>query len=153
MDPAERAFHQYLKSLSDGTVSHTFSKHLELAFKDWNGPEWEIRHFNPFLAFGEYSAQVNRYLQSFPLSQLFISLYEDTQADYDRWFSELLSFLHVDADFRPPEVEVPSKPHLPVGRSLPHLASEDRGRLVDYYRADILRLQELINRDLSAWLR
>jgi hypothetical protein len=153
MDPAERAFHQYLKSLSDGTVSHDFSEHLELAFKDRSGPELEIRHFNPFLAFGEYSEQVNRYLQTFPRSQLFISLYEDTQTDYDRWFDEVLAFLHVDTKFRPSEVEVPSMPRFPVRHPTQHILPEDRGRLVDHYRADILRLQELINRDLSAWLR
>jgi len=153
MDPAERAFHQYLKSLSDETVSHSFSKHLELAFRDRSGPESEIRHFNPFLAFGKYSEQVNRYLQSFPRSQLFISLYEDSQADYDRWFGEVLSFLQVDTSFTPPDVDVPSKPHLPKGCRIPRLLSGDRVTLVDYYRADILHLQELISRDLSAWLR
>jgi hypothetical protein len=153
MDPAERAFHQYLKSLSDKTVSHSFSKHLELAFRDRSGPESEIRHYNPFLAFGQYSEQVSRYLQSFPRSQLFISLYEDTQADYDRWFGGVLSFLQVDTSFGPPDVEVPSKPHLPECCPMPAHLSEDRARLVDYYRADILRLQQLIGRDLSAWLR
>jgi hypothetical protein len=153
MDPAERAFHQYLKSLSDATVSHDFSRHLELAFKDRSWPGSEIRHFNPFLAFGEYSEQVNRYLRSFPRSQLLISLYEDTQANYDRWFSELLSFLQVDPDFRPPDVEVPSKPHFPEGLPEPRILPEDRSRLVDYYRADVLRLQKLIGRDLSTWLR
>ena len=153
MDPAERAFHQYLKSLSDETVSHPFSKHLELAFSDSSGPDSEIRHFNPFLAFGEYFEQVNRYLQSFSRSQLFISLYEDSQADYDRWFGEVLSFLQVDTSFNPPDVDVPSKPHLPKGCRIPRLLSGDRVTLVDYYRADILHLQELISRDLSAWLR
>ncbi len=153
MDPAERAFRQYLKSLSDETVSHPFSKHLELAFRDSIGPATEIRHFNPFLAFGEYSEQVSRYLRSFPRSQLFISLYEDSQADYDRWFGEVLSFLQVDTSFRTPDVDVPSNPHMPEGGPMPHLLSGDRVRLLDYYRADILRLQQLISRDLSAWLR
>jgi hypothetical protein len=152
MDPAERAFHQYLKSLSDETVSHSFSKHLELAFRDRSGPESEIRHFNPFLAFGNYSEQVSRYLQEFPRSQLFISLYEDTQADYGRWFGEVLAFLKVDTSFMPAKVEVPSKPHLPEGSAMPRFLSEDRAKLVDYYRADILSLQQLISRDLSAWL-
>ena len=153
MDPAERAFHQYLKSLSDGTVSHTFSQHLDLAFSDRSGPETEIRHFNPFLAFGEYSEQLNRYLQSFPRGQLFISLYEDTQGDYERWFGEVLAFLQVDTEFKPPDVEVPSKPRLPEHGPMPRLLADDRAKLVDYYRADVLRLQKLIERDLSAWLR
>ena len=34
-----------------------------------------------------------------------------------------------------------------------HLAQDDRRFLIDYYRDDILKLQQLLNRDLSAWLR
>ncbi|MEM8809414.1 MAG: sulfotransferase, partial [Cyanobacteria bacterium P01_G01_bin.38] len=33
------------------------------------------------------------------------------------------------------------------------LSAEDRALLQDYYREDILKLQELIQRDLSAWLK
>lgn len=33
------------------------------------------------------------------------------------------------------------------------LSDEDRQRLENYYREDILRLQDLINRDLSAWFK
>ncbi|GFE67615.1 sulfotransferase [Chroococcus sp. FPU101] len=33
------------------------------------------------------------------------------------------------------------------------LSAEDRKLLVNYYRDDILKLQDLINRDLSAWLK
>jgi hypothetical protein len=36
---------------------------------------------------------------------------------------------------------------------LPELRPEDRAILVDYYRDDVLMLQDLIARDLSAWLR
>jgi hypothetical protein len=35
----------------------------------------------------------------------------------------------------------------------PPLAPETRAQLVDVFRADIIALQELIGRDLSAWLR
>jgi hypothetical protein len=187
MDPAERAFHQYLKSVSDGTVSHSFARHLELAFGDAGDSDAQIRPFHPFLAFGLYTQQVRRYVEHFPARQLNISLYEDTQTNYREWFTGLLSFLGVDAKFAPPKVDVPSKPHLPrfpgvsralkVGRIkslagavlppslksrlkglshresvLPTLLPEDRAKLVAYYREDILRLEDLIQRDLSAWL-
>jgi hypothetical protein len=36
---------------------------------------------------------------------------------------------------------------------LPELRPEDRAILVDYYRDDVLMLQDLIGRDLSSWLR
>jgi hypothetical protein len=183
MDPAERAFHQYLKSLSDGTVGHSFHKHLELAMHHTS----ELGVYHPFLAFGNYFDQVRRYRKHFPAPQLHISLYEDALADHQAWFSSLLSFLEVDSHFVPRQVKVPSKPRVPrfIGlshslrtpafkkimgpllperlktyakqlmarNSLPDLLPQDRAILVDYYREDILRLQDLIARDLSAWLR
>lgn len=153
VDPAERAFHQYLKSLSDGMVAHSFSEHLKLGFKDQDESDSEIRLFNPFLGFGKYAEQVQRYMQHFPCHQLSISLYEDTQADYDRWFRNILSFLGVDSTFRPPDVDSPSKPHFSEDVPAPQLLPSDRARLSEYYRDDILSLQDLIHRDLSAWLR
>jgi len=152
MDPAERAFHQYLKSLSDGNVTHTFTRHLDLGFEDALGSPTQIRLFNPFLAFGEYADQVERYLKRFPREQIFLSLYEDTQVDWEGWFARLLRFLGVDSDFRPAAVEVPSTPHLPPDLPQPRLLPEERARLVDFYRTDILRLESLIGRDLSAWV-
>jgi hypothetical protein len=184
MDPSERAFHQYLKSVSDGTVGHSFHKHLEAAMLQ-RGSELGVYH--PFLAFGSYFDQVRRYMKLFPIHQLNISLYEDMRADHRAWFSRLLSFLEVENSFIPQQIEVPSKPHVPrfigvshalrirklkkiaglvlpgrlktfakqlIGRNdLPKLRLQDRAILVDYYRDDILRLQDLIGRDLSVWLR
>jgi hypothetical protein len=153
MDPAERAFHQYLKSLSDGTIAHSFSRHLESAFDDLSESPLQIRHFNPFLSFGEYADQVDRYLKVFPRKQLLIFLYEDAQKDQDRWFAEVLRFLDVDSSFKPDAVDVPSTPHLPNDIPAPRMLPEDRARLVAYYRSDILRLEPLIGRDLSDWLK
>ncbi|HEY0759145.1 MAG TPA: sulfotransferase [Acidisarcina sp.] len=152
MDPAERAYQQYLKSLSDGSVTHSFSTHLDLAFDDLLKPQSQIRLFNPFLAFGEYAEQVDRYLKRFPPEQLFLSFYEDTQRDYHQWFAQLLTFLEVDCSVPPEEVDVPSTPHLPPGTAERRRVPEDRARLVAYYERDILRLQSLIGRDLSSWL-
>lgn len=183
MDPAERAFHQYLKSLSDGNVSHSFTEHLRAAPR--HGDELSVYH--PFLAFGEYAEQVTRFKKHFPPSQIFVSVYEDVQNDCREWFSRVLNFIGVDPDFVPKPVEVPSTPHLarlvPVEstgrmkklerrlfrvlpskarpllqralyrRELPKLNACDRATLVEYYRPDIIKLQDVIGRDLSAWLR
>jgi hypothetical protein len=152
MDPVERAFHQYLKSVSDGTVAHSFARHIELAFDDSSKSPSQIRLFNPFLAFGEYAEQLDRYLKLFPREQLLISLYEDTQDDYDQWFGDVLRFVDIDANFRPAAVDVPSAPYLPRDMPKPRMHPEDRARLVAFYRNNILRLQSLIGRDLSNWL-
>ena len=183
MDPAERAFQQYLKSISDGTVGHDFRAHLKMALK--HGTELSVYH--PFLAFGNYFEQVRRYMDHFPGEQIHISLYEDLYADRQAWFANVLKFLGVDSNFVPSDVEVPSKPNIPrfialtrglripqlksaVGHlfpkrfkkfvkrvisrnQLPKLETEDRAVLVEYYRQDIVKLQGLIGRDLSAWLR
>jgi hypothetical protein len=116
MDPAERAFQQYLKSVSDGTVHHSFRKHLEAAMQ--HGAELGVYH--PFLEFGNYFKQVSRYMQLFPPHQLNISIYEDTRLDHQGWFSRVLSFLEVQSKFIPRPVEVPSKPHVPRFAGLSH---------------------------------
>lgn len=181
MDPSERAFHQYLKSLSDGTVRHCFRKHLGLAMRPSSG----LNVYHPFLAFGNYFDQVRRYVRLFPAHRLNISLYEERCADGRAWFSRLLAFLGVESSFIPRPVAVPFQPHIPrfaslnqalspvkkIVRSvlperfktfakhlahrnaLPKLLPEDRAVLVDYYREDILKLQDLIGKDLAGWLR
>ena len=185
MDPAERAFHQYLKSFSDGNVSHSFHTHLELAFRE-KGEKMSI--YSPFLAFGEYAEQVQRYMARFPQEQIHISFYEDREGDPSGWFKGILTFLEVENSFVPGPVEVPSKPHFAhanlLGKSInqlrfrpalgkivssrwksrikeflyqsdatPAFAQEDRAGLVRFYRDDIFKLQEIVGRDLSAWLR
>jgi hypothetical protein len=176
MDPAERAFHQYLKSVSDGTVRHSFRKHLQLAMQ--SGPELGVYH--PFLDFGNYFDQVKRYMDRFPSHQLYISLYEELRGGYAGWFSRLLLFLGVNPAFVPAHSEIPSTPHLLKLRGLqrlrhlgkhiipehvrarirkhvyqehlPELNAEDRAILVRYYRDNILKLQDLIQKDLTTWL-
>lgn len=98
MDPAERAFAQYLKSVSDGTVASSFREHLDACFCHTD-PQLGVLH--PFLEFGLYAQQVRRYMDVFPASQLHISLFEDAQRDPRGWFSGILEFLGVDASFVP----------------------------------------------------
>jgi len=184
MDPAERAFHQYLKSLADRNVTHSFRTHLELALRD---KRETLNIYHPFLAFGQYAEQVRRYLEYFPREQVHISLYEDKEANPTAWFRSILHFVGVDDSFVPDPLEVPSPPHLMRQRwlestKLRNLASsvrkllsaasqsrirrllyqredeltmlpEDRAVLVKFYEKDILELQQILSRDLSAWLQ
>lgn len=39
-----------------------------------------------------------------------------------------------------------------AGKELKPLSSEERQVLTEFYREDILKLQDLIDRDLSSWL-
>lgn len=109
MDPAERAYHQYLKSLSDGNVTHSFRTHLDLALR---AQRQTLNLYHPFLDFGCYAEQVRRYTEHFPAEQIHISLYEDRLADPAGWFRRILQFLGVDDSFVPRAVDIPSRPRL-----------------------------------------
>jgi hypothetical protein len=142
MNPAERAFAQYRKSVQDGHVSHSFREQLEasLPLRDQ-----KFGLFHPFLEFGKYAEQVERYLAVFPRNQLHISLYEDALADYSRWFGQILSFLEVDTHFV-------SHGH-DLHQQRAEIPEEDRALLIEYYREDIRKLEDLLHCNLSAWLR
>ncbi len=143
MDPAERAFAQYRKSVQDGHVNQSFRQQLEASLQ-YSSDKLGLLH--PFLEFGNYAEQIERYLAAFPRTQINISFYEDAVAYYNRWFGRILSFLEVDPNFIPGLDE--------RGNELPlHMRMEDRSLLVDYYREDIHRLEELLHRNLPAWLR
>jgi hypothetical protein len=143
MDPAERAFAQYRKSVQDGHVHHSFRSHLEASLQ-YASDKLGLLH--PFLEFGRYAEQIERYLKVFPRTQLNISFYEDAVADYNRWFGEILSFLRVDPHF------VPGPDERKNERSQ-QMREEDRSLLVEYYREDIRQLEDLLHCNLSAWLR
>jgi hypothetical protein len=186
MDPAERAFAQYLKSVSDGTVGHSFREHLRVCFRGRTGDEFSV--FNPFLEFGNYSAQVQRYLDTFPRNQINISFYEDAKANYSAWLDQILAFLGVEQHFVPDISKARPDPLIPkvfgAGHRLKRSAAwkkasgliprrlrstlkrmayrkagsmslnpEDRALLVDFYRADIRRLEQVLERDLTVWRR
>jgi Sulfotransferase family len=110
MDPAERAFAQYLKSVSDGTAAHSFSQHLDACFRRTDG---YLGVLHPFLEFGMYARQVRRYTNVFPADQIHISLFDETLRDPRVWFSGILEFLGVDPTFVPEEVRGHYHPNLP----------------------------------------
>ena len=110
MDPAERAFAQYLKSVSDGTAAHSFGQHLDACFHR-TGEYLGVLH--PFLEFGMYAEQVRRYMDAFPAAQLHISLLEESERDPRGWFSGILEFLGVDAGFVPQEGRGHYHPNVP----------------------------------------
>jgi hypothetical protein len=98
MDPAERAFAQYLKSVSNGSITRSFSEQLEACFQL---KDTRLGLLHPFLEFGLYAEQVRRYQEAFPKEQLNILFYEDAQRDPGHWFASLLAFLGVDPSFIP----------------------------------------------------
>ena len=147
MNPAERAYAQYRKSLSNGDIPHSFRQHLEACLQHSDGA---FSPFHPFLEFGMYSQQVERYLACFPRRQIRLSLYEDVTRDYECWFAQtLFAFLEVDTRVAPKS----HRDQAVEQAAAAEMSAQDRALLVDYYRDDILELEELIARRLCAWLR
>ena len=98
MDPAQRAFAQYLKIVSNGSFNHSFDEHLKACFA-LNDKRLGLLH--PFLEFGLYAEQVQRYMAAFPRRQIHISFHEDATANPEGWFAGILEFLGVDPSFVP----------------------------------------------------
>jgi len=143
-DPTERAASQYRQWAAKGI--------LEKPFRDMC--EWSIAHqggkfqaMSPFLELGLYAEQVKRYLGLFPRENIRIFLYEDYQRDAAGMMSDTFRFLGVDVSFCPNM----SQRHL-VGKGVA-LDDEDRAYLTAYYRDDVRKLSQLLDRDLSAWER
>lgn len=95
--PAERAFSNYIYYLSDGHIAHSFSEHIACCLRT-DGP---LGIYHPFLEVGMYGQQMERMLDHIPQKQVRVWLYEETMAGPAKFFSEVLTFLGVDADFVP----------------------------------------------------
>ena len=98
-DPAERAFSQYLHQLAAGLTRSTFRQHLEQCERIGASPKLSIWY--PFLEIGLYSAQVQRYLDLFPRSQIRIYWYEEAWREPMGLLKDLFEFLDVDPTFQP----------------------------------------------------
>ena len=146
MNPAERAYAQYRKSLSNGDIGHSFRTHLQACLQY---PDDGFSPFHPFLEFGIYSKQVERYLACFSPEQIRLSLYEDVTRGYEGWFAQTLAFLGVDTTFTPKW----HRDQTSEQTRATEMSAQERELLVNYYMDDILELEELIGRRLGAWLR
>ncbi len=184
-DPVERAFSHYLDFLTAGAVRHSFREHIRLAMEY---RENRMCCYHPFLEFGCYAVQVQRYLELFPREQLHIMFYQDFQSDPALAMKGIFRFLKVDPDIpvdmskrhRQPRVPrfgtagyllkrmgiwqrgrrlIPNriasrlKPLALAPRSSLAMDTKDRAYLLSYYRDGIRDLEDLLNRDLSSWLR
>jgi Sulfotransferase family len=95
--PAERAFSHHLHYLSDGLVAHSFSEHIAASLRGGQN----LGPYHPFLDFGFYAEQIQRFLDRFPREQVRVWLYEDTLFNPGRFLREAYTFLDVDPNFKP----------------------------------------------------
>ncbi len=144
-DPAERAHSHYVENRRrQWDDAPTFSGALELE------PERLAlglgSHFQ-YVGRGFYHAHLTEYHRLFERRQIRVFLYQDFADDPSGVRREICRFLEVDDGFEPDttvEHDVPG---------VPRNSADLRRELIEIYREDVLRLQDLIGRDLSAWLR
>ncbi len=177
--PAERAFSQWMHGLSAGWIRRPFREHIEAGLRN-HGAKFGTEF--PFLELGLYYSQVKRYLDTFPPEQVRIGLYgEEDQYSRVLEFLGVQASFQPDMSRRHLEVRVPRNLNaghylkstgiwqrardmcppalLPLARRLVQrprrtirMEARDRAFLCGYYREDVLRLADLLNRDLSDWL-
>jgi hypothetical protein len=150
-NPIDRAYSAFLHLVRDGrettTDFHEALRQEEARIHAGWEHIWHYKHM------GLYYEQLRRYYDLFDHSQIKVYLYRDFRTQAVGVLQELFGFLGVDDTFMPDTsvrhnatVSMPShqKPRVPL---------EVRLELRDIFRDDILRLQDLIDRDLSHWLK
>ena len=142
--------------------------------------------FHRYALISRYADQLPEYQARFPAEQLRVYLHEDWSGSPERVWSELMTFLELDAPYRPTFSARPNEgvvlhgawtaalaaarpwltPRIPprwrraIRRRLDPIASykpridPDLRQSLTHalFRDDILRLQDQIRRDLTAWL-
>jgi hypothetical protein len=109
-DPAERAFSQYLHMLTFADAPISFRAYVDQCL---NSSSTRISELYPFLNFGFYARQVERYLSLFPPERVRVYWYEDLQRDPRGLLRDIFQFLAVNPEFRPDLSQRYMQPRVP----------------------------------------
>lgn len=139
-DPAERAYSHYL-------MRRRQKKEFRSSFEECIREE-DIDPQRSYKHRGFYGLQLERYFALFPKEQMKIFLYEDFVRDPKEVLRETFAFLDVDPSFEPNMAE-----RYNANPETAPLDPKSRAELIEMYRDDILKLQAMIGRDLSEWLK
>ena len=159
--PVDRAYSHYIMDVRAGWEKElSFVKVIkEEPYKIddfWWGHRHNIRH-------GLYTARVAEYLQLFHRDQLLFLRYEDLKNQPEIFFKRLFAFLQLDTSVSI-DTSVKHNPGLlhyrkegsdttDIHTMRPsELPNRFHGELTEFFRSDILALQDLIGQDLSDWL-
>ena len=96
-DPAERAFSQYLHGLRNGVIRWSFREHIQRNLQ--HRSERICIHY-PFLEYGLYSEQLDRYLQRFGRN-VWAGFHEDFKNRPLQVYQNICGFLGVAQEFSP----------------------------------------------------
>jgi hypothetical protein len=136
---------EYRHGVAKGHIACSFRDHIHASLRDTGGL---FRPTYPVLQFGDYAAQLRRYLSHFPPSQLHIAFYQDYQRAPEAFFRGVLEFLGVDPAFVPDT----SRRYRVFAAPRPVVFDpDDRRFLIGLYHDGIRDLERLTGRDLCAW--
>jgi hypothetical protein len=96
-DPADRAFSQYLHCLGNGAIRCSFREYIQRNLRHHSG-QFCVHY--PFLEFGLYSEQVNRYLERFG-PNVWLGFHEDFKDHPTEMLQDICRFLAVAPEFSP----------------------------------------------------
>ena len=96
-DPVERAFSQYLQVFGSGEVGWSLREHIR---RNQHHRSKQFCHYYPFLEFGLYSTQLERYLKRFG-PNVWVGFHEDFRARPREMLGSICQFLGVNTEFAP----------------------------------------------------
>lgn len=150
-NPVERAYSHFLMFVRDGREPISdFAEALEQEehrMRDYWEWAWQ------YVGVGFYYVQLQRYFDIFNRSQISVHLFEDFNIKPVDVLQNIFQFLGVNSSFIPNmsiRHNVSTSKYRKSHELL--LKIEVRKRLIEIYREDILKLQQLIQRELSNWL-
>lgn len=105
-NPVDRAYSHYRMAVRRGMESRTFRQTVEdLRGRHGGPPETKVWDDAPFvLEFSRYGRSLERYLRHFHREQMLILFQEDLASRPEALLATLLSFLEVDAGYKPPNL-------------------------------------------------
>ena len=148
-NPIDRAYSAFLHLVRDNRECHRDFDAALAHEAEHIAAGWE--HIWHYVAMGRYYEQVKRYFDLFPREQIKVYLYRDLRFDPCAVLRDTVSFVGADADFSFDTATRYNEASL-SREERPPLLPATRARLQDELRDDILRLQDLIERDVSHWL-
>lgn len=151
-NPIDRAYSAFFHHMSKGRIP-TDADFLEYV-RSVNHKEDRLG----LVSGGWYAASLSPYIEQFG-ERLRVFLYDEIVDEPEKLYTRVLRHIGASNDFLPPELRrVRHKGSTPKGSNYADksggrrpLRPEERAEIYEYFRSDIERLEELLDRDLSAW--